>query len=654
MSPVKTKHQQPLAETPARPPVTPLLPTSASSGSNAANNRNVPRDRRAFSFPATQSPPPPISIAQRRNSKQSQAMALPFVRKTMGVSLTSTPAMNTPVKEGPTGTLRAPSGRTAMLRASKSTGGANTPLDTEAVFCSTSESEGEGEGLAIQPTFSSVPVTATTSTVPSSVPLSRRSTKSRSSRPIPSSQTSPSLLFRPDYMIRKPSQSPVAQLVASSGSSRSREDIISWAKAVGWRPSTGDTSEDGDEEERGRTRTRRADGKPSAPLPGDDVVLDDHAGTTPKGGNGSALAGLSIGGIRVGPIVQALTSTISPHPPQFPKDTSGLGLQAGVASAQVSTVEVVTSAGGIPIASPIANDWDVPYHYGGATPTLSTISFSEAIEPSVNGTFDHAEIATDDAQSNASYARRPVPPKLLKQPAAKQALLPLRPITTTATAIWNLSTYIRSFSPFSISSVIAPYAPFSANGDSKHPSGVVTPAPIPEETEEETQASSPSNPLPAFRAEQEEPELAPREMVRSLPMDIVVPLNEQAIQAQKDKIIQKQGRSSSRHRSRSRSRSRGRHASRPGLGRSRSRSASSPPRQGRRLSYDADGSDEEEEEVDERRGRSRRGRGMARDEPKRRESEVQPSRPEGVRRLSEGGMRMLGERSGSRGDQRRR
>lgn len=124
-------------------------------------------------------------------------------------------------------------------------------------------------------------------------------------------------------------------------------------------------------------------------------------------------------------------------------------------------------------------------------------------------------------------------------------------------------------------------------------------------------------------------------------MDIVLPLNEAAIQAQKDKIIQREGRTPSRHRSRSGS---------------RSRSTSSPRRHGRKFSYDADASDEDEEEGnDERRGRSRRGKVLAQDLPDRHRRESDLERPSMAgRRLSEGGMRVLGERSGSRGAGRRR
>jgi hypothetical protein len=149
-----------------------------------------------------------------------------------------------------------------------------------------------------------------------------------------------------------------------------------------------------------------------------------------------------------------------------------------------------------------------------------------------------------------------------------------------------------------------------------------------------------------------------QDMVRSLPLDIVIPHHEDGVAAQTDRLREKQLReqlarmegSVSRSRSgavRSRSRSRGR------APRSRSRS-DERSREGRRhirkTSYDADASDEDGTDVDadDRRGRSRRGKVLARDVPQRRGSEA-GAMPSTVRRLSEGGMRGLGDRSESRG-----
>ena len=114
-------------------------------------------------------------------------------------------------------------------------------------------------------------------------------------------------------------------------------------------------------------------------------------------------------------------------------------------------------------------------------------------------------------------------------------------------------------------------------------------------------------------------ETSPVQMVRSLPMDIALPLNAGAKQANQERMIEREanrwlGRSGSRRRtrsrrSRSRSRERSRSISRPG---SRLRKSPSldmsddePEKERRYTSYDADESGAEDEA---RRGRSRRVR----------------------------------------------
>ena len=105
--------------TPTRPTATPHGgPSSTDPYRYQQPARNMQRDRRAFSFPATHAEPPrpyagpsskPMTIAQRRDTRPSQVTHLPFSRKPMGVSLTASPA-TPPIKEGPNGTLRAPHG----------------------------------------------------------------------------------------------------------------------------------------------------------------------------------------------------------------------------------------------------------------------------------------------------------------------------------------------------------------------------------------------------------------------------------------------------------------------------------------------------------------------------------------------------------------
>lgn len=401
-------------------------------------------------------------------------------------------------------------------RLNKSTGGQNTPgTAAESVFLSTSESsEDEADIPPKRPIASTLPSPATRvapstqfSTLRSQLTLGRTN----------SLQT------------RSTSGSPVAAMVASSASSRSREDIISWAKAINSRNEADDNEED---PVRGRPRTRRIGSLAGAsqstePVPEDvEEDAEDSAsagyGTTPKGRIGSALAGLS-------GYVKALTSVTSPVRPSISRKTtpgrpgsSTLDFTKHPSPAEVSKVAVV--------ASTMPLDEGAPVQYmGGGTPTLSTISFSEVVDPSVNGTHDHVEIATDDGGMSATssgYARHSsivhkmprrssfIPPP----PVPERQRAPLR---TTANAIWNLSTYISRFTPFSISSVIAPYVPppdhserpsFTSTQVSSVSPALTTPTP---------EAAAP---MPAARSRPDTPDLSPaQQLVRSVPMDIVIP-----------------------------------------------------------------------------------------------------------------------------------
>jgi hypothetical protein len=208
----------------------------------------------------------------------------------------------------------------------------------------------------------------------------------------------------------------------------------------------------------------------------------------------------------------------------------------------------------------------------------------------------------------------------------------------------------------------------------------------------------------------ESPETAQQTMVRSLPMDIVLPSASgfQAIQANEERVREREAReylerSQSRHRSTSRSRrvvqnsncsswipndkphyygpydnslegdfddgyplysnasylsrqpqaaapaSQGAsQASQVSQGRRPERPASSRKRQPihtHKVSYDADHSDDGD---DEDRGRSRRGKVLPRDSAALVINEQLPTRPGVPRRLSEGGMQLLGQRSKSK------
>lgn len=831
MSPIKKT-----STIPARPPVTPLAgpppPASVSAAAaSSSSNRPQARDRRAFSFPATQAVDPiPFNISAKRRARESQGILPPFIRKTQGFNYNNTQSPNHRSQDSvPTATSGATSAsstlpnhsyktsgtlKVPMLnRETKSTGGANTPFDPESVFCSTSESETEDRlDQAAHPSplrLLGVASTTTpdTSTVPSSAALSRKST-SKSGKPLtsskkeaerPSSSTLKAHQRRDFAMARTNSHSPVATLIASSASSRSREDIISWAKAIELRPSGSAFGEDSasdhegaEEEDRGRSRTRR----PSAALPvaspsrrGSTLppTMEEadnetaHSGgdtysTTPKGRMGWS-------GLGIGPIVKALTKTIAPSPAPakrtlsdetIPVVNAGLGLQSVLAPAEISRIAVVSTSGGMSIPAPQsthANDSDIPMYFGGATPTLSTVSFSEVVDPSINGTHDAVDIVTtDDNFSTTSYNQRRAPPSSRSQGKGKPSVntssvsgnrttstpgpnrqppLPLRPIASTATAIWNLSTYLRSFSPFSIASVIPPYVPFAAAAaglakgsdttvqsapsvDRSQRQGVDDPCTPPEprspDLDLETATNSPnrlkhgvssveaqsSAPLPLVASkvnlyhgegQDETPETAQQTMVRSLPMDIVLPSASgfQAIQANEERVREREAReylerSQSRHRSTSRSRrvvqnsncsswipndkphyygpydnslegdfddgyplysnasylSRQPHviapASQASQGKRPERPASSRKRQPshtHKISYDADHSDDGD---DEDRGRSRRGKVLPRDSAALvvNEQTATATRPGVPRRLSEGGMQLLGQRSKSK------
>jgi hypothetical protein len=478
-------------------------------------------------------------------------------------------------------------------KVSKSSG-ATTPLALDSVFCSTSESS-DNEGNSLKPRM------GTTSTAR---PVSTRASRAaRPSLPVdflkPSPKISsfpsksPSYLSSKEYAQRKQSHSPVSPVVAavaSSSSSRSREDIISWAKAVKSRPGDVDTSED---EARGRSRTRKENVATSK-----DTIEEEPFSTTPKGALQTVFGGLTIG--RLGPIVKAFTSvtgnvgpSITPAPP-----TGALGLHAVPAPATVSKVDVTTSANGHGVE-------DNQLFFGGATPTLSTISFSEANEPASIATdiidHDHVDMVTDDHSAISSHYRRPSAqaksPYVHSAPKAKER--------SATSLIWNIPSYIRSFAPFSI---MHP-APSSA----KNTSVKTTPS-----TSTSTGVSEPFTtppaPMPASRVQS--PSVSPGKEARSIPLDIRMPVgaavHEDRIREReaKEYLERFERRSKSRRDSRSRGRS--------GTGRGRSPPLYPEQRHAHahKVSYDADQSEAEDEAVESdggRRGRSQRSKALGPD-----------------------------------------
>lgn len=379
---------------------------------------------------------------------------------------------------------------------------------------------------------------------------------------------------------------------------------MAWAKAVKERE--GDEANDEEVRDRGRARTRRQDSATNQ-----STIEEEPLSTTPKGGLQSVFAGLTAG--RLGPIVKALTSVTGtgataapPHPPT----SGGLGLHSVPAPATVSKVDVTTSSAGH------VND-DYLLFFGGTTPTLSTISFSEANEPTIatdNVDHDHVDMVTDDQQSaySSHYRRGSAQARIQQQhpPMPKVTEAPT-PSTQRHSAIWNLSNYLRSFAPFSL--------PTPAPQSSKTSTAKTTPS-----TSTSTPMSEPiaaAAPVPASRVESPA-QSPPKELVRSVPMDIIVPqagpIGEEfrarqayaAAQDEADRLARGR-RSRSGRASRSRSRSRTRSRSR---GRSRGRSIAANAH-ARQVSYDADGSGSDDDETPahvQDRGRTPKAEGRGR------------------------------------------
>jgi hypothetical protein len=194
----------------------------------------------------------------------------------------------------------------------------------------------------------------------------------------------------------------------------------------------------------------------------------------------------------------------------------------------------------------------------GGTPTLSTISMSEAVDPS-NATDmgETIESATDAFSVTSSHYRtsppaapRPMTTMHAAEPSRKSAL-PLRApsLQQTASAFWSLSSYLRSFAPFT--------TPFSLVMSQK-PGPARTPT-----AESETATVTPalgldlgtaSVALPAAARSTDEIIDPAAELVRSVPMNIVIAGNKaQAVieeRAREREAIEYLERSCSRERAR--------------------------------------------------------------------------------------------------------
>ena len=308
-------------------------------------------------------------------------------------------------------------------------------------------------------------------------------------------------------------------------------------------------------------------------------VTGSGLGTTPKGRMGSALSGLGMT-YGVGSIVKALTAaTTSPskairsdtHSTHAP-DSPAPPLTALPSAASVSRVAVFAHTNpSLPLEEATSQ------FHPGTTPTLSTLSFSEVVDFSVQGTHDQADIVTDDggmSATSSTFARRvsmagKMPPRPQRHslsnssvhtpPPAETPLPPRnglpRPLVTTASALWSMTSYFARFAPFSIPLVTAPFSAGEVSGagtPAKLKSGIATPAKVGAQAVE----------IPQPRSREDSPVEPAQELVRSLPMNIIPPVcstdedwerNRQRLQEQAQMAHQR----SSRSRARSKSRRRG-------------------------------------------------------------------------------------------------
>jgi len=392
--------------------------------------------------------------------------------------------------------------------------------------------------------------------------------------------------------------SPVARM--GSSSSRSREDIISWARGVDAR---GDTSTVRSSKGRGRRPEALANLTPPSTEP-----LDEPHGSTPRSAN--ALSALNM---TFAPVVNALRNVSLGSSPA-PDSPSLLGLPACQASTSLSRIDVVVGT----------RNTDELAFAEGCTPTLSTISLSEAFDPSnATDVGETIESATDGfSVSSSHYRTPPVAPTTIRAepPSRRKSGLPLRPpsLQQTASAIWSFSSYLRSFAPFT-----TPFSLVSTSSSPAKPESSMAAPTI--ESEASTLIQTPALGLdlgtataavPAGpRSEPDEVEIDPaHDLVRSVPMDIVIAAGSkaQAIteeRAREREVIEYLG---SRSRSCSRERARMQKCARETSDCERSDEGARGRRRNRRRG-DRSEPDTPEEPEEEERGRRRARGGESRD-----------------------------------------
>lgn len=454
------------------------------------------RDRRAFSFPA---------------SDENERPALPFVRKAKAVN-------GTPKSFKKQLYLSTDPSKLALST------GANTP-NLASTFDSTSDDSIGDEVPVIPRRNTLMPFSSLNPQAP--MPSHRQPSPYRVHSP---SSSSPVQTARPSMDTRNP-------ITRMGSSSRSREDIMSWARGVGGADSSPSLRGDSDDNEprtganRSRPRSRRALTLANLPPPSTESLDEPSHGSTPKGSVG-ALGALHM---TFTPVVNAFRRvSIAAIPPAEQTPTSSLG-PAVPAPAEVSIVDVVVATRCTEERTPLEGD----------TPALSTMSLSEAIDPSNSTDIgDTIETATDDfsivsssIDRRTSFSPRAhhaqlsnVAPKPLAAPAPGPALSQRRrssmlPIPTAGSAFTSLSNYLRSLAPFAlpVTSLVPSFT--TSQGE------VINAAAVPEiertldvhgHTPEPSRLASPmpTTGLHANLGVVMDDSLPERDLVRSIPLDI--------------------------------------------------------------------------------------------------------------------------------------
>lgn len=462
------------------------------------------RDRRAFSFPA---------------SEDNERPALPFARKTKGINGTPRSFKKKQLHLA-----------SDMNKLALSTG-ANTP-NFEPTFDSTSDSSIENNDVAAPVAQRRSPVSpfATLNPAPP-IPTQRVHSSSSGVPAVHSpSLSSPLQTARPSLDTRGP-------ITCMGSSSRSRDDIMSWARGVGV-DSTSSHHGDSDDETRGRSnrnrpRTRRHLALANLPPPSTEPLDEPSQGSTPKGSVG-ALGALHM---TFTPVVDAIRrvsiAAIPQHSEQF---GSSLGIAPVPAPAEVSIVDVIVATRGQE-----GNNEHVLTE--GDTPSLSTMSFAEAVDPSTSTDLGETiDTATDDFSvvsssidrrfsprvTGAQIGHAPAAPKAtnnVPQPQQQQRRRSsLRPIQSTASAIWNISSYIRSLTPFAVPALPSFTTP---QGEPGHQEAETAVEDEPVNGTPEQQISNLASPVPTTAMHANigaalEDSLHEHDLVRSVPMDIVI------------------------------------------------------------------------------------------------------------------------------------